>query len=524
MLSKKLVMVLVSLAHCATYAETMPETNDVVLLELMQRQRAGAAHRQSWRPIHDEARDTVVQIFSQVAELDFLQPYKTPAQYGMRGSGFFINDRGEIITNAHVVDQALAIWIRIPSLGKQLIDVTVVGVCPDRDIALLRVVDKDLELIRSTLGMIPYLALGDSDSVHRADEVLALGYPLGQESLKSTTGVISGREGNFIQMSAPINPGSSGGPLLNILGEVIGINTAGITEAQNVGYIIPINDLRVILDDLYKHELLRKPALGLICQNATPAVTQYLGNPAPGGSLVIEVVPGSAADKGGIERFDMMYEINGYPVDMYGDMKIPWSEDKLSLGTYASRLALGEALHVVIYRKGERKECVFHIDEHELAAIRKIYPKHEKVDHEQCGGMVFMELNLNHIKIMLEAVPGLSKYTQAQHQGSPVLVITHIFPNSSLFRARVMRPGYIISELNGQPVSTLHEARRAIAQSSKTGSLTIKATDTVTSSSENIFAVLPLETIVREEPMLSQQFHYPITPAMQALIDQQYQQ
>ena len=163
------------------------------------------------------ARDTVVQVFAQIAELDLMQPYKTPTQYGSRGSGFFINEHGHIITNAHVIDQAHAIWIQIPSLGKRLINVIVVGICPERDIALLRVADEDVDYIRSELGYIPYLVLGDSDKVRRSDEVLALGYPLGQESLKSTTGVISGREKNLIQMSAPINPGSSGGPLLNLL-------------------------------------------------------------------------------------------------------------------------------------------------------------------------------------------------------------------------------------------------------------------------------------------------------------------
>ena len=93
-----------------------------------------------WRPVQEKIKDTVVQIFAQVAEFDWLQPYRTPHQYPARGSGFFINDQGEIITNAHVVDQALAVWIQIPSLGKRLIDVSVISVCPEseRDIALLK--------------------------------------------------------------------------------------------------------------------------------------------------------------------------------------------------------------------------------------------------------------------------------------------------------------------------------------------------------------------------------------------------
>ena len=94
---------------------------------------------QLWRPVQEKVKDTVVQIFSQIAAIDLLQPYKTPSQGTAYGSGFFISDSGDIITNAHVVDQAKAVWVQIPSLGKRIIDVDIIGVNPDRDLALLRV-------------------------------------------------------------------------------------------------------------------------------------------------------------------------------------------------------------------------------------------------------------------------------------------------------------------------------------------------------------------------------------------------
>ena len=186
-----------------------------------------------WSEVQKDVENTVVQIFTQVAEIDFLQPYKSPSQYNGYGSGFFISEEGYLITtNAHVVNQAKAIWIQLTSLGKQIIDdIEIIGVSPERDLALLKVGQAGLALIKSKLGRIPVLPLGDSDMVRRADEVMALGYPW-QQSLKSTTGVISGCEGNLIQISAPINPGNSGGPLLNVNGEVVGINTSGVVGAQ----------------------------------------------------------------------------------------------------------------------------------------------------------------------------------------------------------------------------------------------------------------------------------------------------
>ncbi len=155
-----------------------------------------------WRPIQESVKDTVVQVFSQVAEFDWLKPFTSPAQYTSYGTAFFINENGNLVTNAHVVNQARALWIQIPSLGKEIIDVEVVSVSPERDIALLKLTPEGKAKITNKLGKIPYLTLGNSDTVFRSDEVMALGYPLGQQSLKSTTGIISGPERSMIQMSA----------------------------------------------------------------------------------------------------------------------------------------------------------------------------------------------------------------------------------------------------------------------------------------------------------------------------------
>lgn len=489
------------------------QTDDTLLLQLLH-EHTNIRARQPWRPIQEEVRDTVVQIFAQIVETDLLQPYKTPHQYSVRGSGFFINSEGDLITNAHVVDQAIALWIQIPSLGKRLLDVKVVGVCYDRDIALLRLSPESLALVHHQLGKVPYLKFGDSDFIKRADEVLALGYPLGQESLKSTTGVISGREMNFIQMSAPINPGSSGGPLLNIKGEVVGVNSAGRTEAQNVGYIIPVNDVKIILPELYKVPLFRKPYLGILIINATESLVRFLGNPAPGGAYVVDVAKDSPMHKAGVCQGDMIYEINGFHIDVYGDMQVPWSEDKVSLGSYISRLIVGETIECVVYRKGQRITTTMCFDCCQPLPIRKIYPGYDVVDYEACAGMVVMELTLNHIKLLANQAPGLLRYTEGKYQAESVLVITHIFPNSQLFRSRTVQPGIIINEVNGIPVHTLSDFRKAFKESYTTGYVTIKAYDSINKSSDNIFVVLPFDVVLAEEASLARSYHFPISDLM----------
>ncbi len=474
----------------------------------------------SWRPVQEKIKDTVVQIFSQMAVLDLLQPYKSPAQVSVCGSGFFIQYLNQyyIVTNEHVINQAQVIWIQIPSLGKQIIEVELVGASPERDLALLKLSDEGMALIQEQLGTVPYLTLGDSDTVMRADEVMALGYPLGQESLKSTTGVVSGWERNWIQLSAPVNPGSSGGPLLNKRGEVIGINSAGITSAQNVGYAIQVKDLEIILPDIVKERLVRKPFLGFYCNNATPELVRYLGNPAPGGCYIVEVIPGSTIERAGIKRGDMIYEINGYPVDAYGEMNVPWSEDKVSLMDYISRLSLGNTIDFVVYRYGERITSQVTFEYAEPKIIRRVYPGYQTVDYEIFAGMIIMQLTLNHIKLLVEQAPSLAKYAELQKITSPVLVITHIFPSSYLYRTRTLNVGTTINEVNNCPVTTMAELREALKKSVATNLLTIRASDNVAGATDNLFVVLPLDKIVKEEEQLASVFKYAKTRTSREIV------
>jgi len=473
---------------------------------------------QLWRPVQDMVQDTVVQVFSHISALDILRPYSQPAQGSAAGSGFIISKDGYIITNAHVVNQAHSLWVQIPSLGKEILDVELIGVSPERDLALLQLTPESRQKIEAELGEIPYLMLGDSNTVYRSDEVMALGYPLGQQMLKSTTGVISGREQHMIQISAPINPGSSGGPLVNIRGEVIGINAAGITEAQNVGYAIPVNTLKIILPDLFKVKLLRKPFWGVFFSSATEALVEYLGNPPPGGCYVVEVFPDSNMDRAGIKRGDMIYEINGMPVDRFGEMNVPWSEDKISISELVNYLSIGDIVNLVIYRNGKRIEASIQFDYSSAGAIRRVYPGLEDIDYEIFGGLVVMELTKNHIAALKDAAGGLLKYGELRNQQESVLLITHVFGNSQAHRTRLLLPGTTINEINGLRVKTLDEFRNAVRAGVSSKFFTLLISDNVARFSDNIFVVLPMSVLLEEEAKLSRLFKYHITPFTQELI------
>lgn len=477
-----------------------------------------------WARVQSTMKDTVVQIFAHGAQFNWLEPYKTPNQFQASGSGFFINEEGDIITNAHVVNEAKAVYIQIPSMGKRRFEVDVIGVSPERDLALIRLKEKERELIVSEMGALRYLPIGDSDSVHRADEIMAVGYPLGQQSLKSTTGVVSGREhleGHFmIQISAPINPGSSGGPSINCLGEVVGVNTAGITSAQNVGYIIPSNEVSLFLKQL-DHvpqngpiKFLRKPFLGVIFNNANEQVTTFLKNPLPGGLYVVEVYKGSPLQKAGVQPDDMIYEINGHKVDLFGEMSVPWSEDRVSIIDYVSRLMLGDTINLVVYRHGKMQKLSLQFNQSELAPVRVVYPAYEKIDYEVVGGMVFMQLAVNHLPLLLQGAPELSRYMDMKNQMEPAVIVTHVFPDSVAARTRTIGAGAIIKELNGQPIKKLEDVRKALAESPTSGYLTLK-------TFENVFTVMNWKQIIDQEKKLAAQYFYPLAKVIEESLSQQ---
>ncbi|MBP9765124.1 trypsin-like peptidase domain-containing protein [Candidatus Babeliales bacterium] len=467
-----------------------------------------AISSQLWAKLQKSLQNTVVQLHVTNIEKNVLQPYRVPKTGACTGSGFIISDEGEIVTNAHVVTGATSVMVQMPAFGKHQFEVDLIGIMPEKDFALVKFRPDDIQTIINMLGKMPKLPLGDSDSVVRSQEVLALGYPLGQQSLKSTTGVISGRESGLIQMSAPINPGSSGGPLLNCLGEVIGINTCYIQNAQNVNYIIGINDLKIFLKHLRAGGLVRKPYIGVYQAMATEDLVKSLGNPMPGGTYVVEVLCDSPL-LGQLQPGDMIYNINGVDVDLYGDLSVPWSEDKISTAEYISRLEVGGPVKLVVYRKGKKinMECMF--ERKKLAPVRLVYAEYEELPYETFGGFVVMPLMLNHLSQLGGAAPMLSKYADEKNHNEPALIVTHVHPDSPAYKERLRITGSVLKMVNGKPVKTLDDLKAALLSSDDI--VTLETTD-------NILVALAKEKICKAEPALAQKYNYPVTETMKEMI------
>ncbi len=463
-----------------------------------------------WRKAQKRAKDTVAQVFVYTASFDWIEPFKSPDQKKATGTGFFIDQDGNMITNYHVIKEATSIKIQIPTLGKERFDMEVVGANPDRDLALIRLTTAAKEKFIDKLGKISFLELGDSDKVLRTQEVMALGYPLGQQKLKSTQGIVSGREAldgdSYIQITAAINPGNSGGPSLDSQGRVIGINTAGMNNAQNIGYIIPINDVKSAINDLHEKRFLRKPMFGCEFNYGNKDMVNYLGNPEPGGLYISRVYKGSLFDSAGIHAGDMLYSVNGYIFDLYGETNVDWSEDKVPISALLNRFSLGEQIEVIFYRNGVEHKASFTFDLVPSLPVCKHYPEFEKIKHEIIGGMVVMELSLNHLKRIRSE--RLLKYKLRQNQYSSRLIVTHIFPDSQAKIARVVGVGDIITHINGSKVETLDDLIDQVKKSDQF--LTVK-----TANKE--FMVLDINKILEDEDSLSKKFFYKQTNAFKML-------
>ena len=471
----------------------------------------------SWVEVQNFVSPALVQVIAQVARFNWLTPYSIYEQGETRGTGFFIDDEGSIVTNAHVVDEATVVWIYSDVLGSQALFADIISVCPERDLALLRLRNQDCALLLKAAGKITHLSLGDSDQICSAESGLVLGYPLGQQGIKSTTGVVSGREyllgRAFLQITAPVNPGSSGGPLINDKGQVIGIATAAALEAQNVGYALPINELKMLLPVMMQHFFVRKGSLGARFNHLTDVGALFLNNPLPAGLYINTVLQGSFFEHVGVHVGDMLYTFNGFRLDVFGDALVPWSSSKVGIQQLIARLNEGDELVLELYRDGKPLKITTTFEIMPVYPVRFLYPAYEAIEYEVVGGMVIVPLSLNTIEILLSDVPSLFMYTQEENRMQPMLIVTTVLPGSLAQLTYSVTPGCIITQINGEPVGTIAHLRTALHTSVKTDFVTMLMAN-------NALVVLSLRQILADENRLSTDFVYPISATIKALMRQ----
>jgi len=298
---------------------------------------------------------SIVNVTSRAVTFDFF--YGLVPQEG-QGSGFIIDKDGHILTNYHVIADARQVEVTLHNRKKYR--ATVVGTDPAHDLAVIQIKAPDL---------VPAV-LGDSRNLQVGQKVYAIGNPFGLAGTM-TRGIVSSirpvREPNgatideAIQTDASINPGNSGGPLINWHGEVIGINTmilSSVSQSAGIGFAIPINTAKAVLNDLMTLGRVRRPALGVRTIAITPELADEMGLPADHGLLIIQVTPGSAADQAGLRAGTERAYLGNTPISLGGDLIVAIDdqkiEDEQDLAQIMNNHRAGDSVKVTIYR-GKRK-------------------------------------------------------------------------------------------------------------------------------------------------------------------------
>ena len=419
---------------------------------------AGAANTMGFAPVFKPALPAVVSIASsrivKVPQTPFFNdPFfqqffggrfpQAPQQERERGlgSGVIVSPDGYILTNNHVIDKATDIKVMLAD--KRRFPGKVVGADPKTDIAVVKI---------EATGL-PTIMFGDSSKLQVGDYAFAIGNPFGVGET-ATMGIISatGRNGldiedyeDFIQTDAAINPGNSGGALLNARGELIGINTAilsgGSGGNQGIGFAIPINMAKYVMEQILKHGKVVRGYIGVAIQEVTPDLAKAFNVPAEKGALVGNVEPNSPGGKAGLQRGDVITELNGQPVDGPNDLR-------LKVGT----MAPGTTVHLKINRNGAPKDISLTLGEAPAG----------KASGNAAGGSEespMRGVQVDELSSDVRQELGLAPDVKG-------VVVTDVPDGSPAADAGLQR-GDVIEQINRQPVSSVSDYQRLVGQAGK---------------------------------------------------------
>lgn len=376
---------------------------------------------------------------------EFFRRFGLPSPYGEAptrgmGSGFIVSEEGLILTNAHVVDGADEVTVKLTD--QREFKAKVVGLDKLTDVAVLRI----------HAGNLPVVRLGDPSRTRVGEWVVAIGSPFGFEN-SVTAGIVSAKSRSlasdsyvpFIQTDVAVNPGNSGGPLLNLDGEVIGINSQIYSRSggyQGVSFAIPINVALNVQEQLLQHGKVRHGRLGVTIQEVSQSLAESFGLKSSAGALVSSVEKGSPAAAAGLEAGDIILKLN--------DTEIGRSSD---LPPMVSAIKPGTQVKLQIWRKGATRELALSVGEIPTT----------KVASERSGETDKSRLGL--------ALRSLTPQERRQVESPDGLLVEGV--SGPAARAGI-RPGDVVVSVNGQPVRDVLQLRALLAKAGKNVALLIE--------------------------------------------------
>ncbi len=364
------------------------------------------------------------------------QPQQPFRQEGM-GSGSIISKDGYILTNHHVVGEADRILVKLYD-GKE-ISAKLVGTDPESDISVIKIDGNGYD----------FLSMGNSKELMVGESVIAVGNPFGLTqtvtygivSAKGRTNVGINEYENFIQTDAAINPGNSGGPLVNLRGEIIGVNSAIFTRSggyQGIGFAVPINMARRVMEDLIEKGSVSRGWLGVGIQDINQDLAQAFKLDDTNGSLITGVMKDTPADVAGLKRGDVVIEINGETV-----------KNSNHLRNEIANAGAGSEIELLVIRDSGKRKFLIRLDERPKQ-LGRVAMKPEVMEENEMGFVVE------------ELTPEMAR--QLKLESASGVVIRKVGPDSPAARAGLV-PGMLILEINRQPIRSIGDFNQAAAQS-----------------------------------------------------------
>lgn len=387
--------------------------------------------------------DPMLELLEQFYGRRFQMPKPQPQT--ALGTGFIIREDGLIITNNHVIEGADVIQVQITEGVEKEFKAEVIGRDSRTDIALIKITGKQ---------KFPVAPLGNSSEVAVGEWVAAFGNPYGHGHTM-TKGIISAKGRDiaelnrfpFLQTDASINPGNSGGPLVNSKGLVIGVNSAIDARAQGIGFAIPIDDVRKVIKDLETNGRVRQGYIGIGMDQLTPRAAAHLGIKKDSGVIIVQVMEGGPAHKGGVEAYDVVLEFNGKKIS-----------NEMELMNAVAGSAIGTTVKMKVLR--DNKERVLDINISERPDDRKTLVKKESTAKGQDT-----PFNLGF------KMSGIDKQIIKEWKLSEELlglpVVTEVLTGSPATLAG-LRPGDVIFDVNRKRVRSVSDAQKALQKGTNT--------------------------------------------------------
>jgi S1-C subfamily serine protease len=479
-----------------------------------------------WHKLGARWNTSVLQLIVTQFIYDPKRPYAVPLDEVGKATGFIIDlKNGLVVTNAHVVANAMTITGRIPILGKRDLTLTLRSICREKDLALVQLAPSIVNELMKNLQDPSELdvVLGDSMEVYQGQEVMTIGYPLGDQDIKLTTGIVAGwrseeqigqdgapeedaklRHSCYIQVTAALNPGNSGGPLLDREGRVIGINAAGHLYAQNVGYAIPSRTLLSVIETMKKEIIPAIPTLSFgWCSTTRQLTSQLCGSGSIQGIYIRRVDPDSCLR--GLEEGDLVthlcYEdplwaarrgrsspaltindvnnsdkqlVCGF-IDRKGQLIVysvkeispsprpedePLTSRRMEIPEFVDMIPVGAKLIVQVCREGKwyRLNC-YHDPVTDTDRIPYLFPKLQPFNYGIFAGMCCVEISRN----LLEKLEDIF-LTPSERKYGRYVVISQIFPGTTTAKSEVFLPGTILAKVNDIPIDSLDTLRRLLEE------------------------------------------------------------